>query len=247
MASRGHGDATLSLAARSIANATPTARGRCEAMVDVCGMIARSWRPNTLWRPPEIGSLVAATTPARMSATPSRPAPGQVEGAAAIVQQGRVGRPRRHGHDGVALVARRPDRVVPLALRAQPTGGEVAVPAGELHVVQPSQVDRALSGRRSGSVASPRSWERVRSAQRLDELALERRPRRVARSPVARRGSGQLAGGPRGEASGADSWRLDQVLRRARACSRCDGWWGSHHSVGTSRVRGVILREYLPP
>ena len=39
-------------------------------MVDVCGMIARSWRPNTLCRPPEIGSLVAATTPERMSLIP---------------------------------------------------------------------------------------------------------------------------------------------------------------------------------
>jgi hypothetical protein len=42
IASDGHGDATRSFAARSIANATPTARGRCEAMVEVCGMIDRS-------------------------------------------------------------------------------------------------------------------------------------------------------------------------------------------------------------
>ncbi len=79
IASAGHGDATRSFAARSMANATPTARGRCDAIVEVCGMIARSWRPNTLWRPPEIGSLVAATTPARMSLTPVQAGAAEIE------------------------------------------------------------------------------------------------------------------------------------------------------------------------
>ncbi len=70
-ASAGHGDRTPSLAARAIEKATPIARGRCEAIVEVCGMIARSCRPKTLWRPPAIGSVVAAATPRRMSRMPS--------------------------------------------------------------------------------------------------------------------------------------------------------------------------------
>ena len=48
MASAGHGDGTPSLPARPIENAIPTARGRCDAIVDVCGMTARSWFPKTL-------------------------------------------------------------------------------------------------------------------------------------------------------------------------------------------------------
>ena len=72
-ASAGHGDSTPSFFARSIANATPNARGRCDAIVEVCGMIASSALPKTLCRPPAIGSVRAAVTPCRMSDTPSRP------------------------------------------------------------------------------------------------------------------------------------------------------------------------------
>ena len=67
-------DSTPSFRARSIANAIPTARGRCDAIVDVCGMTASAWLPKTLCRPPAIGSAAAAVTPRRMSGTPSRPA-----------------------------------------------------------------------------------------------------------------------------------------------------------------------------
>ena len=38
------------------AKPSPTARGRCEAIVDVCGMTCSPAWPNTLCRPPEIGS-----------------------------------------------------------------------------------------------------------------------------------------------------------------------------------------------
>ena len=48
---------------RSIANAAPTARGRCEAMVEVVGTTWRSTLPNTLCRPPAIGSVAEATMP----------------------------------------------------------------------------------------------------------------------------------------------------------------------------------------
>ncbi len=40
--SRGHGVSSPSLAARATENARPTARGRCEAMVEVCGMTCSS-------------------------------------------------------------------------------------------------------------------------------------------------------------------------------------------------------------
>jgi hypothetical protein len=71
IASDGHGDGTPSFADRFIENATPIARGRWEAIVDVCGITDSSCRPNTLCRPPAIGSLVAAATPSRMSRRPS--------------------------------------------------------------------------------------------------------------------------------------------------------------------------------
>ncbi|RAO03347.1 hypothetical protein GUI43_05269 [Micromonospora noduli] len=48
---------------RSTASPIPTARGRCEAMVEVVGTMARSARPNTLCRPPAIGSRLDAAIP----------------------------------------------------------------------------------------------------------------------------------------------------------------------------------------
>ena len=112
IASSGQAHSTPSLRARSIAIATPTARGRCEAIVDVCGITASSWWPNTLCRPPAIGSSIAAVTPSSTSGTPSRPdlgGAGEVERARAVVEQRRVGRAERQRHDRVALVPRRAD------------------------------------------------------------------------------------------------------------------------------------------
>ena len=74
IASSGQAEATPSSRARSIANAIPTARGRCEAIVEVCGRTARSGWPKTLWRPPAIGSSSAAAIPSSTSQTPSLPA-----------------------------------------------------------------------------------------------------------------------------------------------------------------------------
>ena len=119
-ASSGHGQATPSLRARAIENATPTARGRCDAMVEVCGMMFRSWRPNTLCRPPEIGSAVAATSPSSTSRSGSLPVDllraGQEEPTGPVVQQRRIGGSQRRGDRDVALVAGRADRVVALAV-----------------------------------------------------------------------------------------------------------------------------------
>ena len=73
MASAGQRVASPARAARPMAKATPIARGRCEAIVDVCGITARSAWPNTLWRPPAIGSSAAANSPSRTSPIPSCP------------------------------------------------------------------------------------------------------------------------------------------------------------------------------
>ena len=48
MASSGHRVGTPSRRARPMAKATPIARGRCEAIVDVCGMTDSAAWPNTL-------------------------------------------------------------------------------------------------------------------------------------------------------------------------------------------------------
>jgi hypothetical protein len=58
---------------RPSAQPMPRARGRWLAMVDVCGITARSGCPNTLCRPPATGSSVDAASP---SATSSAPSPG---------------------------------------------------------------------------------------------------------------------------------------------------------------------------
>ena len=47
----------------------PTALGRCEAMVEVCGGMESAALPKTLWRPPAMGSSRAAQRPSRTSRT----------------------------------------------------------------------------------------------------------------------------------------------------------------------------------
>src|SRR4029453_1005817 len=66
-ASSGHSQSTLSRCARCSAIARPTDLGRCEAMVEVCGMTARSGCPNTLCRPPAIGSSASPISPCSTS------------------------------------------------------------------------------------------------------------------------------------------------------------------------------------
>jgi len=54
-------------AARGTESAAPTALGRCEAIVLVCGGTFSSTLPQTLCRPPEIGSSLEATRPSSVS------------------------------------------------------------------------------------------------------------------------------------------------------------------------------------
>ena len=44
----------------SIATAVPSAFGRCEAIVEVCGSTHSGLLPQTLWRPPDAGSSALA-------------------------------------------------------------------------------------------------------------------------------------------------------------------------------------------
>ena len=66
-ASDGHSQSTPRRWARCSAIDKPTALGRCEAMVEVCGMTARSGCPNTLCRPPAIGSSASPISPCSTS------------------------------------------------------------------------------------------------------------------------------------------------------------------------------------
>ncbi|KAF1015677.1 MAG: hypothetical protein GAK31_01152 [Stenotrophomonas maltophilia] len=57
----------------SIASAVPSALGRCEAMVEVCGSTHNGRLPQTLWRPPLAGSSALAAKDGAASRTGSMP------------------------------------------------------------------------------------------------------------------------------------------------------------------------------
>ena len=57
-ASDGQGVSRSRTAASPSAKPRPTARGRCEAIVEVCGTMCSPGWPKTLCRPPEMGSAV---------------------------------------------------------------------------------------------------------------------------------------------------------------------------------------------
>jgi hypothetical protein len=79
----------------SIATAVPSAFGRCEAIVEVCGSTHSGLLPQTLWRPPEAGSSLAGRELSAESMIGSMPGSLRKRSAmkppAAVVQEGRIG------------------------------------------------------------------------------------------------------------------------------------------------------------
>jgi len=73
-ASSGTGRSTPQRPAMPWAMAAPAAFGRCEAMVEVCGGTLSATEPQTLWRPPAIGSSALAASDRAVSWTASTPA-----------------------------------------------------------------------------------------------------------------------------------------------------------------------------
>ena len=214
-ASSGHGGREPSCFARSSANATPTARGRCEAIVDVCGMTASSWLPKTLWRPPAIGSSRAAVTPAEHvghAVAPDLRRPREVEAAGAVVEQRRVGRPQRERDGGVRLVAR-PSRSSRSSARASEVArGEVAEAAVDLGAPERLRLRR---GRRPA-----RPEARAARSSRCDLERVEVEPHGGNGTPV-RSAAFDLARGLYGSSartSGATSVPSSSIARRTFSC-----------------------------
>ncbi len=73
MLSSGIGSVWPMRRACSMATAVPSALGRCEAMVEVCGNTHNGLLPHTLWRPPEAGSSLLAANDSAESITGSMP------------------------------------------------------------------------------------------------------------------------------------------------------------------------------
>ena len=109
--------------------------GRCEAIVDVCGITASALLPIPC------GGRRARVLRRRDQAQQDVPngilprywrAPLGEKGPRPVVQQGRVGRAHRTGDEGVGLVACGADRVEALPLAAQHPGRQVEAPGGQL-------------------------------------------------------------------------------------------------------------------
>ena len=75
MLSSGTGNGRRRRLPASIASAVPSALGRCEAIVEVCGSTHNGLLPHTLWRPPLAGSSALAAKLSAESITGSRARP----------------------------------------------------------------------------------------------------------------------------------------------------------------------------
>ena len=174
-------------------------------------MIASSACPNTLCRPPAIGSSASADQPSSTSRTGVEPGtcgrPGAVEAARAVVQQRRVGRPQRQRHQ------RRCPRARPSRSCRSPGPGAAA---------------GGRPGRGAGSAAAPRTAATTTSppaAVASSELATRRlgarqlrRARRADARPVLR--AGVAAIGVRRSALDARDVQVQDATDRARQRGR---------------------------
>ena len=160
------------------ASAIPTARGSCEAIVDVIGTTASSLRPKTLCRPPAIGSTAAATTPSMMSRMPSIPRlgrPREVEGARAVVEERGIVDAQRERDGRIRLVTRRADRVEAPAVLLEPAGGVVRLAAVDL---RPPELLHLWRRRRAAPRSAAAPSRRREDAPRAGRARRARGPRR---------------------------------------------------------------------
>jgi hypothetical protein len=136
-------------AARSIAKATPTALRqvagdraglRRMASDEAAEDLVAAARDGLVGGGADAAHHVEARRGAR-----HLPGAGAEEAAGAVVEEGRVGRAQRPGDGGVALVARAADRVVALALRAQPARRVIELAAADL-ALEESRGSRATFG-----------------------------------------------------------------------------------------------------
>ena len=100
-----------------------------------------------------------------------------IEGAGSIMQESRIRRPKTRRDSSVSFVPCRSDRVETFALGAQPTGGNVEMPAAELrieHIQQPSGLGLAEAPRVGGG----RNPGRVVEKSRIGRFCHLNRPSR---------------------------------------------------------------------
>ena len=158
MLSSGIGSAWPRRLPASMATAVPSALGRCEAIVEVCGSTHNGLLPHTLCRPP-LSRVVLAGGEAqrrihdRIHARQLAEALGH-EAAGAVMQERRIGVARQARDHRVAFVAAGADRVEDLVLHAQHARHQVEVAADQLRFEQLEEAARVAARCRRGS-ASP--------------------------------------------------------------------------------------------
>ena len=142
----------------SIAMAVPSAFGRCEAIVDVCGNTHSGLLPHTLWRPPDAGSSLLAAKLSAESMIGSMP--GQFtetfrhERAGTVMQERGIGMTRQPRDHRVAFVAARSDRVEHLVLHAQHARHQIEMTADQLRIEQFDEI--ATRGRDCSATSAHR-------------------------------------------------------------------------------------------
>ncbi len=162
-----HGLLTPRRTARSIASAIPTARGRCDAMVEVIGMHRELLAPEHLV-PTTRDRLDRRGDDAEHDVTEAvdlglRRA-GEIEGAGAVVQERRVVGPQRERDRGIRLVPGGADRVEAPPVLLEPARRVVGLAAVDLRA--PDLLDLGRSRAQRGA--------RLERSQRLEEVLLER-------------------------------------------------------------------------